>query len=398
MTESAPAAAGPPPLVFAADDDPLLCRLLQRLLTGAGYRPRLFPDAGALLAACDTETPDLVLTDLQMPRMDGRALLAALQRRAYPGPVVMLTGTCDLPTAMAAIHAGAADYVAKPLDPDHLLRVLQRALRVARLERENARQTAELQRRDAEMRDEMATARRIHRAILPVTLPALDGFTFGSMFVPSQAIGGDLIDFYPDARGERGTLGVMFADISGHGVAAALLSMLFKTAAAEAFRAAVSPVAGMTELNERLVRDFPEGQFACVTYLELLPGARTVRFVRGSQEPLLLLTRDGVVREFADGGTPPGMFTAAETGGIVYGEQALTLAPGESIVLYTDGVAEVCSPEKQLLGIATLHRWLAADRALPPEALARELHRRVTRYTRTTQLPDDFTVFIARAV
>jgi phosphoserine phosphatase RsbU/P len=191
---------------------------------------------------------------------------------------------------------------------------------------------------------------------------------------------------------------VMFADISGHGVAAALLSMLFKTAATEAFRAATSPAAGMTELNERLVRDFPEGQFACVTYLELTPGSRTVRFVRGSQEPLLLLTQDGVVREFADGGTPPGMFTAAETGNIVYAEQTLTLAPGESIVLYTDGVAEVCSPEKQLLGIATLHRWLAADRALPPEALARELHRRVTRYTRTTQLPDDFTVFIARAL
>ncbi|HNW93382.1 MAG TPA: PP2C family protein-serine/threonine phosphatase, partial [bacterium] len=223
------------------------------------------------------------------------------------------------------------------------------------------------------------------------------GFAFGMALYPSLAIGGDLIDFYPGESGRNGRLGIMVADIAGHGVAAALLTMLFKSTAAEIFRTAATPAAGMTELNRRLATDFPESHFACATYLELTAGSRTIRFARGSQEPLLLLPAHGAISEYTDGGTPPGMFAPDEMGDISYTDQELTLAPGDTLLLYTDGVSEALSPGHTMLGPETLQRWISERRALPPAELVRELHTRVTGFTGTTRFEDDFTILALRA-
>ena len=384
-------------LIYVVDDS----REVREYVTGAlrelGHEPRVFAEGQALLAAVRERSPDLVITGLSMPGMDGMAVLAALRAPGLHVPVIVMTASAGLDTALAAIRAGAADHLTRPFQDQQLAEVLGRVLRMARLENDNRRHAAVLARRDRLMRQELQMAHTLLQFYMPAAMPQLPGFAAGMLLIPSYSIGGDLIDFYPSVRGVPGRLGVMFADLSGHGVAGALLLMLFKALAGEALRGSSGPGAGIAELNRRLAADFPKESFACATYLELAAGSRTVNFVRGSQEPILLVHADGRVSEYAEGGTPLGMFAPGENAEVNYAEQTLTLAPGDTLLLYTDGVVEAVNPGQEQFGSPALKEWLADNRALPPGELVQGLYREIIRYAGTGQLDDDFTVLAIRA-
>ena len=118
------------------------------LLDAAGHAPRGFAEALAALAALDAgEVPQVILSDLRMPGLDGMGLLRALRERGCPAPLVMLTGHGDVGQAVQAMQLGAQDFLEKPYDADHLLSVVARCLDLARLVAENARLRSQLQAR-----------------------------------------------------------------------------------------------------------------------------------------------------------------------------------------------------------------------------------------------------------
>lgn len=118
------------------------------LLDAAGHAPRGFAEALAALAAMDAgEVPQVILSDLRMPGLDGMGLLRALRERGCPAPLVMLTGHGDVGQAVQAMQLGAQDFLEKPYDADHLLSVVARCLDLARLVAENARLRSQLQAR-----------------------------------------------------------------------------------------------------------------------------------------------------------------------------------------------------------------------------------------------------------
>ena len=127
------------------DDDPSACSALSACLTDAGHQVLLAGNGDGALDELARRTPDLVLTDLYMPGMDGLTLLRELKRRLADLPVILMTASSGTETAVAAMREGAADYLTKPLNLDELKIVVERALEGARLRQETAALKSQIQ-------------------------------------------------------------------------------------------------------------------------------------------------------------------------------------------------------------------------------------------------------------
>jgi two-component system response regulator FixJ len=139
------AAIGPPPLattqspsatVFVVDDDVSFLRAISRLLRASGFHVTTFDSAESLLSHLKPGLPGCVITDLQMPNMDGMALQRALQETGNPLPVLFLTGHGDIPATVQAMRSGAEDFLTKHAPKEELIAAVNRAL--ARNERDRA--------------------------------------------------------------------------------------------------------------------------------------------------------------------------------------------------------------------------------------------------------------------
>jgi phosphoserine phosphatase RsbU/P len=380
--------------VFAVDDSLLVRTFLQKTLKDLGYEPEVFGDGPAAIAAIRAQAPDIVLTDLNMPGMDGFQFLAALKEAAPNLPAVMLTGSSELDDALRAIRSGAADYVTKPINVSHLGEVMARILRLSQLEADNRRYVAELAERDEKMRHELELARNIQRALLPSELPELPGFEFGLSFVPSGAIGGDYVDyFYYD---DRQRLGVIFADLTGHGVPAALLMVMYKSCVDEIFLGDGPAAEKLRVLNRRLSKQFPMGHFASTTYVEFDARDRSMTCVKASQEPALIFERSGEVRILKDGGPLLGAFDPEIFGEPNYPELRFALADGDTVFLYTDGLVEVENEAGVMLSLQGLIPMLKEELRRTPEEMVKRIHERIVAYAGCPDLPDDFTALAVR--
>lgn len=152
----------PPATLLVVDDDPMASKLLAQVLTQAGYSVVTDEDGRAALDRCLRAPPDLIISDLRMPRIDGVELLRELKGRGIPIPLVLMTASSTIESAVEAMREGAVDYLTKPLNIEELLIVVERALDGLRLRQESAAlksQLRELGRFDhiigasAEMRD-----------------------------------------------------------------------------------------------------------------------------------------------------------------------------------------------------------------------------------------------------
>lgn len=126
-------------LVLIVDDDPAALRAMQLLLEGDGFHVSAACDAAKALALTSEVAPGVVVTDLRMPGLDGIELLAELRSRGVDAPVIVVTAVDDVSRAVAAIRAGASDFLTKPLDADALVFAIRRALAMSALARDAAR-------------------------------------------------------------------------------------------------------------------------------------------------------------------------------------------------------------------------------------------------------------------
>jgi DNA-binding NtrC family response regulator len=131
--------------ILVVDDEPDMVETVARILTHLGHESVTATEGGAALELLERERPDLVLTDLRMPGMDGLALLKEVKRIDPEAPVVLFTAHATIQTAVEAIKAGAFDYITKPFTADQLQVVIERALTQRRLQEENRRLKEQLQ-------------------------------------------------------------------------------------------------------------------------------------------------------------------------------------------------------------------------------------------------------------
>jgi len=220
------------------------------------------------------------------------------------------------------------------------------------------------ERRLAAIESELDAARRIQSALLPRQLPRLAGLELAVAYRPMTAVAGDLYAFLPV---DEWRLGVLVADVSGHGVGAALIASLVKASAAAQAAHAARAAAVLGGLNEAL-RDSLDGSFVTAVYLYLDLQAGRVTVANAGHPPLLLGRPGSAMREVGESGLPLGLF-----GSTHYPETQLGIEAGDRLVVYTDGVVEAERPSGESFGTPRLGRFVDAHRDLAPEPLLASL-------------------------
>jgi sigma-B regulation protein RsbU (phosphoserine phosphatase) len=220
-------------------------------------------------------------------------------------------------------------------------------------------------------RQELETARQIQSSLLPAELPRLPGLEVGVRYVPAAEVAGDLYDFLP-ASGNR--LGVLVADVSGHGVPAALVASMVKIAVAAQAADAAAPgkvLTGMSHIFHRRLRS----QFITAVYLCLDLDAGSLRWASAGHPPPLLLRR-GEVRELESAGPILGRLARRD-----YAESRTSLEAGDRILVFSDGIPEAASPSGEQFGDDRLRAFLAEHGHLAPDAFAASLLAHLERWS-----------------
>ncbi len=251
-----------------------------------------------------------------------------------------------------------------------------------------ARRIFDTQERLASIRQELETARRIQQSILPEEVPRIAGLDLAARYVPAAEVAGDFYDFLP-AEGRR--TGLLIADVSGHGVPAALVASMLKVAAAAEIPHASSPARVLSEMNQ-IFHGKLRNQFitAFCVFLDLETG-RITWSGAGHPPALLWRGREGKVEELAPGGPVMGRLGRA-----LYDETSLPLEPGDRLLLFTDGIPEALSPAGEPFGDERLQALLAAHAPQTAEQIAEALLARLAEWTgRSAAFEDDLTFVVA---
>ncbi len=245
-----------------------------------------------------------------------------------------------------------------------------------------ARQTLQRDQQLSEIQKELEVAKQIQLSILPVAFPNSSTFRVASRYVPMTSVAGDFYDFIvADDR----QAGLLIADVSGHGVPAALIASMVKVAATSQIANGSNPAGLLAGMNAILCGN-TQNQFVTAAYIHLDARSREFRYSAAGHPPMLLL-RKGKVLEITENGL---MLAAFEFS--TYANQAQPLEPGDRFLLYTDGLIEATNANGDFFGQEALVAVLRQTAELPPAAASDQIVSAIQRWSASQD--DDLTVLI----
>ena len=253
--------------------------------------------------------------------------------------------------------------------------------------RELAEKNAELEKAQAQLKAELEVARALQLAILPSVFPARPGCDGAARMIPATTMGGDFYDYIelPD-----GLIGLVIADVSGHGVPAAFFMAVARTNLRELAARHTDPGECLAQTNDALCAQNPLDLFVTVFYCILDPKTGMLRYAIGGHYPPYLHRAAGAVESLNGAG---GLVLGAMPGA-TYPTHTLQLLRGDRLVLYTDGVTEAFNPAAELYGAQRLVDEVHVHGSGTPAALVERICQSVTNFAGTAPQSDDITLTV----
>jgi len=313
--------------VLVADDQSDVVIALRLLLREAGFDADAAASVQEVRDRLEAAPYDLLLMDLNYARdttsgREGLELLAEVHARDPLLPVVVMTGWGSIDTAVEAMRRGARTFVHKPWDNATLAATIRREVDDGRAARHVQRQASR----------EQEDAQVIQRALLPSDVPAIAGLQIAARWQPASAFGGDYYDVLPL---DDGQVAISIADVCGKGLPAALVMAHLQASSRAAVLADPSPRSVAARVNRELTAN-PRLRRLVTAFCALYDaGTRQLTYSNAGHNPPLLVRRDGSVSRLTTGGMVLGACEVAS-----YDEGDVTLAAGDRLILYTDGITE----------------------------------------------------------
>jgi sigma-B regulation protein RsbU (phosphoserine phosphatase) len=251
------------------------------------------------------------------------------------------------------------------------------------LQRQLKEQAEDLRGKNKIMDDELSTARKVQQSLLPHKYPTDSGLEFYVRYLPTLAIGGDFYDIIEIAPG---VTGILISDVGGHGVQAALITMIIKTMVETMARQSRDPSTMLSRINEGLVDMFPdESPFITAFYIVIdAVRGKAVYANAGHPYPLLLRKGCGELKELSADGLFWGGYAQAE-----YQNQELDLKDEDTVLLYTDGLYRLVNEREEELGRDTLYAIINRSLGLGPKELVEKILANIDEFTgRSLELDD----------
>jgi sigma-B regulation protein RsbU (phosphoserine phosphatase) len=381
---------------------------------GEDYDIRVAMDGESALEYIEDEPPDLILLDIMMPGLDGYEVCRRLKinKSTRDIPIIFITALGEMEDEAQGLELGAIDFLRKPISPplvkarvkNHLeLHLAKEELEnqnliLERRIKERTREIAELHRVEYELRiekekveKELNIASEIQQSILPsvhLAFPHHKMFDLCAGMKPARMVGGDFYDFF---FVDNDRLALVIGDVSDKGVPAALFMMVSRTVIRSIAGQGKSPSRVLTEANKFLCEGNETGMFVTVIFAhyELFTGRLTV--ANAGHNPGVILEPNGGSNELL----LKGEMALGLISGLEYTEERVSLNPGQTLIIYTDGVTEAMSPDKEFYGKERFLRLLRMNSGLSLKQLCATIERSLDEYQQGHQF-DDITIMALR--
>jgi serine phosphatase RsbU (regulator of sigma subunit) len=374
--------AGQKKLLLLVDDDPENIQVVHSILKDQ-YKVRVATDGAKALDLAKTEPPpDLILLDVMMPQMDGYEVCGYLKadQRTRDIPIIFLTGKTEVADETRGFEVGAVDYIHKPYSPPIVTARVRTHLMLRDAHETVARQLLAIN-------GELEMARQIQLSLLPQETPDLHGLEIEARYLPMSSVAGDFYDFL---LVDEKHIGILIADVSGHGLASALIASMLQSAFAAQASNACDPSKVLLGLNRALHGKF-QNQYVTAAYLFVDTEKGMVTYAGAAHPPVLLWqSKTGVVVECLQNGLMLGPFLDAS-----YSETRFSLEEGDKILLVTDGIVETANSSGDQFGMERLRQFVESNHSLPVSRFADALLDELCRWSEHAVGPgqsDDITL------
>lgn len=296
---------------------------------------------------------DIILSDINMPEMDGLTLLTKINEMQNPAlKCIMVSAYGDMGNIRQAMNNGAFDFATKPIDLDDLSLTIEKAIEQIRYIKTMQQEHSQLE----SIKGDLAIAREIQQAILPRIFPPFpenaEQLDIAALMNAAKDVGGDFYDFF---RIDNQRIGFVVADVSGKGVPAAIFMAVSRTLIRATGVRGVSPAECISYSNELLAQESANSMFVTAFYGIYNLTTGQVTYTNAGHNPPYLMKADGTILQLP--------FSSDLVVGAIddfkYSEETLQLEHGDTLLLYTDGVTEAINSGDEEFGEQRLQAVLA---------------------------------------
>jgi len=327
----------------------------------------------------------LVLSDINMPEMDGLTLLHRLNELKNPAlKAVIVSAYGDMDNIRVAMNRGAFDFLTKPIDFNDLETTIAKTLEQLAILRQATKDREQL----LSVRNDLNTAARIQQSILPQTFPPFPDrveFDIFAKMTPAKEVGGDFYDFFFI---DHDRLGFVIGDVSGKGVPAAIFMAVSRTLLKAIATQVVNPGESLRRINSMLIPESNGRMFVTIFYGVLNTKTGEVQFSFGGHNPPYIKRKEGAIERINhESGFLLGMLDDME-----YDVHKITLRPGDTILLYTDGVTEAMNGSAELFEESRLQDSLRRLNGSPLKEMLEGINTDLMEFAAGAPQADDITM------
>jgi phosphoserine phosphatase RsbU/P len=329
---------------------------------------------------------DLVLSDINMPVMDGLTLLGRLEGVDRLLKAIVVSAYGDMQNIRTAMNRGAHDFVTKPIDFQDLEATINKTLRTV----DNLKQAQREREQLLSIQQELSVASRIQLSILPRTFPAFPNrsdFDLFAEIIPAKHVGGDFYDFFLI---DEDRLGLVIGDVCGKGVPAAIFMAVSRTLL-RATALQKLPAGSVLQYVNDILAAQDSNLFVTIFYAILNTRTGDLEFSCGGHNPPYLLSEGKLTMPDFKPVCAPGMIDGTQ-----YETAHLQLRPGDTLFLYTDGVTEAADTANNFFLEERVEAYLRSAAGSSPKELVNALVAEVQKFTGEASQSDDITVLAAQ--